>query len=287
MKSKIVTRKSMVIRLSGRSSDFISPSFINECAFNCSYCYVKRHNAEYITIAKNYTDILTEVNSHALFAQVDKPNQTHDEYVTYDIGCNSDIGLHAKQLEWRYIFEYFRDHPIAMATFATKIVPEEFLSFDPKGKVRIRFSLMPENIRQILEPNTASTNKRIEAINKFKACGYDVHLNFSPVVIYDGWLEDYEELFAIVNGVVKKEYKKDVLSEVIFLTHNKKKHEYNIVNGLRGEDLLWTPEVQEDKQSTYGGENIRYKRKYKSEAIEQFKKLHNSIIPWNKIRYIF
>ena len=33
-----VTRKSMIIRPSGRSTDFISPSFGHGCLFNCSYC---------------------------------------------------------------------------------------------------------------------------------------------------------------------------------------------------------------------------------------------------------
>ena len=33
-----VTRKSMLIRPSGRSTDFISPSFGHGCLYNCSYC---------------------------------------------------------------------------------------------------------------------------------------------------------------------------------------------------------------------------------------------------------
>ena len=33
-----VTRKSMIIRPSGRSTDFISPSFIHGCAYQCTYC---------------------------------------------------------------------------------------------------------------------------------------------------------------------------------------------------------------------------------------------------------
>jgi pyruvate-formate lyase-activating enzyme len=33
-----VTRKSMVIRPSGRSTDFISPSFGHGCLYNCTYC---------------------------------------------------------------------------------------------------------------------------------------------------------------------------------------------------------------------------------------------------------
>jgi intein/homing endonuclease len=33
-----VIRKSMIIRPSGRSTDFISPSFGHGCLYNCSYC---------------------------------------------------------------------------------------------------------------------------------------------------------------------------------------------------------------------------------------------------------
>jgi pyruvate-formate lyase-activating enzyme len=35
---KEIDRKSMVIRPSGRSTDFISPSFGHGCLFECSYC---------------------------------------------------------------------------------------------------------------------------------------------------------------------------------------------------------------------------------------------------------
>jgi intein/homing endonuclease len=35
---KKINRKSMLIRESGRSTDFISPSFGHGCLFNCTYC---------------------------------------------------------------------------------------------------------------------------------------------------------------------------------------------------------------------------------------------------------
>ena len=38
MTVKKVTRKSMIIRPSGRSTDFISPSFGYGCLYNCTYC---------------------------------------------------------------------------------------------------------------------------------------------------------------------------------------------------------------------------------------------------------
>jgi len=284
-----VTRKSMIIRPSGRSTDFISPSFIHGCAYQCTYCYMKRHKPEGWSIATNTLDILTEINSHVFFATVDKPNQTHPEYISYDLSCNTDLALHAKDLDWKRIFEFFRDHPLAMGSFATKYVNHNLLDFDPEGKIRIRFSLMPEKIRQILEPNTSTIESRIGAVEAFQNSGYEVHLNFSPVVVYDGWLDDYEMLFNRIKLHATSLLWDDnsVKAEVIFLTHNEKKHEYNVAQGLTGEHLLWKPEIQESKQSQYGGDNIRYKHDLKAEYIKQWAELHDEIIPWNKIRYIF
>jgi spore photoproduct lyase len=283
-----VTRKSMIIRPSGRSTDFISPSFGHGCLYNCSYCYMKRHKPEGLSIATNTMDILTEINSHVWFADVEKPNQTGD-FITYDISCNEDFALHAKYHEWEKIFEFFRDHPLAMGSFATKYVNEDLLKFDPHGKVRIRFSLMPEDYRKLLEPNTSSIYERLSAVRLFLESGYEVHLNFSPVIVHDNWLGQYSALFQIINSVANHHSWNfdEVQAEVIFLTHNEQKHLYNLENNLPGEGLLWVPKIQESKTSQYGGKNIRYEHNRKADYIKQFVELHDKIIPWNTIRYIF
>lgn len=286
---KEVTRKSMLIRPSGRSTDFISPSFGHGCLFNCSYCYMKRHKPTGLDIANNHTDILTAINDHVWFADVDKPNQTHPEYITYDISCNEDFALHAKYHEWKRIFEYFRLHPKAMASFATKYVNNDLLQYNPESKVRIRFSLMPEEYCNLLEPNTSTIFSRLLAVQDFIDAGYEVHLNFSPVIVTPGWLDKYKELFYKISSMAHMfNWDTDsVKSEVIFLTHNANKHQYNLLNNISGEDLLWKLEIQESKISQYGGDNIRYKYQLKAQYIEEFKKLHQEIIPWNTIRYIF
>ena len=278
----------MKIRPSGRSTDFIAPSFGHGCLYNCSYCYMKRHKPEGLTIATNPMDILTAINNHVWFADVEKPNQTGD-YITYDISCNEDFALHAKYHDWERIFEFFRDHPLAMGSFATKYVNSDFLKFNPQGKIRIRFSLMPEHLRQILEPNTSTIPERIKAVKKFQDAGYDVHLNFSPVIVEKDWLFYYGFLFKEIAIAAEDIFKwnEGVKAEVIFLTHNKEKHEYNLENAIMGEEILWRPDIQESKISQYGGRNIRYKAGSKSKYIEQFRALHDSIIPWNTIRYIF
>ena len=282
-----VVRKSMLIRPSGRSTDFIAPSFGYGCLYNCTYCYMKRHLPEGLSIAKNHWEILTMINNHAHFAVVDKPNQTHDEFITYDISCNEDFALHAKYHKWEEIFEFFNGHAHAVGSFATKYVNRDLLSYNPNKKVRIRFSLMPQHFSTILEPNTSLISERIAAINDFIEAGYDVHINFSPVIVSSNWLDLYTKLFQEIDWKVKEEYKRFVKAEVIFLTHNREKHEYNVKHDLPGEYLLWRPDIQESKTSEYGGKNLRYKAGLKASYINMFKNLLEFSIPWCKIRYIF
>ena len=282
---KPIIRKSMKIRASGRSSDFISPSFGFGCLLECTYCYMKRHKPNGLNYATNINQILDAINTHCLFTHIDKPNQTHPKYTTYDIACNEDFALHSKYYNWINIFEFFKEHPKAMGTFATKIIPTKFLKYNPKEKVRIRFSLMPQSLSDSLEPNTSKIIDRIKAVDVFRKAGYSVHLNFSPVVYYDGWVDDYTNLFKLVKNNVNDQ--KNVLSEVIFLTHNIDKHHYNIKNNIGNESFLWNPRIQESKQSKFGSNNIRYQWQLKQKMIYKFKSLHKNVIPWNTIRYIF
>ena len=172
-----------------------------------------------------------------------------------------------------------------MGTLATKYVNKELLKYNSNKKIRIRFSLMPEKKRQIHEPNTSTIQERIEAIDPFIEAGYDVHVNFSPIIVYDKWLHDYDELFCLLDKHVKN--KKGVLSECIFLTHEIHKHYRNLLNHPKTELDLRREEIQEYKTSQYGGENIRYKSYLKKEFVDKFKDLHDTLIPWNTIRYIF
>lgn len=147
---------------------------------------------------------------------------------------------------------------------------------------------MPQTISSILEPHTSLIEERIKAIADFKAAGYDVHLNFSPIVVYENWLSDYSLLFSAIDRLVPESIKLDIKAEGIFLTHNQWQHERNLANGRENvEQLIWQPHQQEEKLSTYGSEALRYRYKLKEQYIRDWQELHNRIIPWNQIRYIF
>ena len=206
---KAVKRKSFEIRESGRSTDFISPSFGFGCLLDCSYCYMKRHTGNNdLSVATNTNEILTAINTHAAWLGKKKPNQTDAKYWTYDISCNEDFALHSKYHQWIHIFNYFKRHDKIKASFATKVIPLDCLRYDPEKKVRIRFSLMPQKISSLLEPNTPDIIDRIKAIDAFIDAGYEVHINFSPIVVYQGWLDDYRDLFDMISDYV--DYKDEV-----------------------------------------------------------------------------
>lgn len=282
--------KTLVCRESGRSSDFIAPSLANGCFGACAYCYVDRNKpVNPITLFTNTEEILGAVDKHVHKQAWPKlPNQTHATYYTYDIGCNSDISVDATLADSvQTAVDFYRRHPRAMATFATKFVNSQLLAYDPQGKTRIRFSLMPARVSKLVDVRTDPVEARLAAINDFYQAGYQVHVNFSPVIFYEGWLDDYRELFERLNEVVHPAVKAQMESEVIFLTHHEGMHQVNLSLNPKAEQLLWTPELQEFKRSQWGGINIRYQHGLKGQMIAAFKRLHQQVIPWCGIRYIF
>jgi spore photoproduct lyase len=171
------------------------------------------------------------------------------------------------------------------ATFATKWYNPLLLNYDSDKKIRIRHSLIPENIRTQVEKSTSLTLTRIKGAQKLFEAGWEVHFNLSPVIYYNNYLNDYKELFNIINNEVSQEFKDQCGLEIIFLTHNANLNKINLERGLN-ESLLWNPEIQEEKISKYGGNNVRYKWQLKEKLINELTQLINEDLKI-KIRYIF
>lgn len=66
----------------------------------------------------------------------------------------------------------FQKPPNAEATFATKRVNRELLSYNPQGKTRMKFSSMPQKIASVVNVRTSTISDRIEAVNDFVEAGY-------------------------------------------------------------------------------------------------------------------
>jgi spore photoproduct lyase family protein len=284
-------KKSLSARANGRSADWIAPSTANGCALACAYCYVPRRKgfANPITAFVNIEQICGYLERHARRQGAKlKPNQVDPKFWVYDIGENNDCSVDALLSDnVRDLVDLYARIPNAMASFATKYVNRDLLSYDPRGKTRVRFSLLPERIARVVDVRTSPIPARIAAINDFVDAGFEVHLNFSPVIVYDGWRDDYVELFRHLDDVLSERAKAQLAAEVIFLTHNEALHEVNLGWHPRAEELLWTPDLQEAKTSEGGGVNVRYRHGMKGKMVDVFRALMAEELPYCPIRYAF
>jgi spore photoproduct lyase family protein len=284
-------KKSLTARPNGRSADFIAPSTANGCAMACAYCYVPRRKgySNPITVFANIDKIIGYIRRHAA-RQGDKtvPNQVDPRLWVYDIGENSDCSVDATISDnVRDLVELFRDLPNAKASFATKYVNRDLLGWDPRGRTRVRFSLMPAADAKLLDIRTDPVTERMAAIDDFVAAGYEVHVNFSPVVVRDGWLEDWAELLAQLDDALSPESRAQLAAEVIFLTHNERLHQVNLGWHPKAEELLWRPDLQQPKRSQTGGMNVRYRTGRKGRYVAALTDLIAARIPYCRVRYAF
>lgn len=162
-------------------------------------------------------------------------------------------------------------------------------------RARIRISLMPQKIADVVELGTSKIKDRIESIKTLYDKGFEVHINFSPIILYNSWAEDYIQLLKDIDSYIMSQdsyYKnklKDMLAcEVIFLTHHEKLHESNLRWNKEAEKLIWNPPMQELKVNKRGSSDIlRYKIQTKKTATKLFKGIVNKYLPYCRVRYAF
>ncbi|MFN7132000.1 MAG: spore photoproduct lyase family protein [Myxococcales bacterium] len=286
-------KKSISSRPNCRSSHFIAPSHANGCTMACTYCYVPRRKgyANPITLFTNIDKITAHLRRHAEKRgpkPFDAADQIDPSLWVYDIGEQSDCSVDAALSDnVRDLVTLFRELPNAKASFATKFVNRELLDYDPQGHTRVRFSLMPQQISRVVDVRTSRISDRIRAINDFVDAGYEVHINLSPVIYTEGWLEQYAELFEELDDTLTPQAKEQLAAEIICLTHNEKLHDVNMRWHPKAEDLLWKPELQQVKYSQTGMRNLRYKNNVKRPMVEAITGLVAERLPYCRVRYAF
>ncbi|GAA2847364.1 spore photoproduct lyase family protein [Actinoplanes cyaneus] len=284
-------KKTLTARPNGRSADFIAPSTANGCAMACAYCYVPRHKgySNPITVFANIDKICAYVSGH-VHRQGTKPapNECDPAAWVYDIGENSDCSADARISDNVHdLVDLFRWLPTAKASFATKHVNRDLLDWDPQGRTRIRFSLMPQRDAKVLDIRTSPIAERIAAIDDFVEAGYEVHVNFSPVVVRDGWLDDWAELLDQLDAGIGPAARAQLAAEVIFLTHNRELHEVNLGWHPKAEELIWRPDLQQPKRSQNGSWNVRYRTGEKGRHVAALLDLIVTRTPYLHVRYAF
>ena len=266
-------------------------------------CYCARHNnfGNPVTQFSNIDDILEKTIQHSESVGMKKVgNQQDDFYYVYEIGEESDL-LSIQNIDLtNYVMNrLINDGLFIKTTFATKLSNKHTIKHlidSPKYRqARIRVSLMPQKVSDILEPGTAKIKDRIESIDKLYNKGYEVHINFAPVIMYNTWVQDYLQLFEDINDYLytlpiatRRKIINQLACEIIFLTHHPKLHKSNMEWSPEAESILWQPDNQEFKVNKRGGTDIlRYKLEIKKPAMQVLFGALKKYMPYCRVRYAF
>ncbi len=274
----------------GRSADFIAASSSNGCLSSCQYCYVARRkgSSNPLTIFVNIDEIAASIRRHqSKFGAKTAPNQCDDQFWTYDIGCNADLSADSFVCDNPgLLVREFTTMEFAKATFATKTVHDDYwLALDPKGKTRIRYSLMPQAAARYVDVGTSPITDRIASANRLVEAGYEVHFSFAPIIVYENWKRDWRELWREIDDTLTEKVKVQLKCEAFFLTHSAALHEINLEWNAKGEELLWNPSLQVPKKTA--PDTLVYDYDFRRREIAEFERELLKILPYCPVRYSF
>jgi DNA repair photolyase len=237
---------------------------------------MSRYNDTRVFVNTNVDDIFNSVVEWEK-SYIKVPDQQDPVYTMVDIACNSDLVLMQKHMPEPLIdyLKRYDDHPKLNSTMATKypgLLTLDVSSFNKKPRVRV--SLMPQVYSDILEPKMQSISSRIDDINRLKDLGWEVHINYSPLIFVKGWSVEYDNLFASVldkAGTNK--------CEVIALTNHSRQMSRS------------SPEAQEIMKYSSEIKNkdgvMRYPLIPKTKLLDKFKEIYSQYFDLETIRYIF
>lgn len=275
---KVQKTKTLDTKDNNNSANCIAPNLIYGCFGGCvsTYCYMARYNDTRVFVNTNVDDIFNSVVEWEK-DYVKVPDQQDPIYTMVDIACDTDLVLMQKHLP-EPLHDYLKrydDHPRLNTTMATKYPHLLLLDVNHfKKKPRVRVSLMPQIYSDILEPKMQKISDRIKDINRLKALGWEVHCNYSPLIFYPGWKDEYDNLFKEV-----KEVAGENKCEVIALT--------NHANQMKKA----SPEAQKFMKYSCEVKNksgvMRYPIAHKTRLLEEFKEIYKKYFSLDTIRYIF
>jgi spore photoproduct lyase len=270
--------KTLVTKDNNNSANCIAPNLIYGCFGGCvsTYCYMSRYNDKRVYVNTNVDQIFQSVVEWEK-NYVKVPDQQDPIYTMVDIACNTDLVLMQKHLPEPLIdyLKRYDDHPQLNSTMATKypgLLTLDVSSFNKKPRVRV--SLMPQEFSNVLEPKMSSILSRIHDINRLKALGWEVHCNYSPLIFYPGWKEEYDNLFKQV-----KEIAGENKCEVIALTN----HKFQMIrSSAEAQELMKYSSEVKNKSGV-----LRYPLVHKTRLLNEFKSIYSKYFSLESIRYIF
>lgn len=238
----IGTRKTHKYVENHKVSDYLVPYTSSGCSAMCLYCYLvcNYNKCSYLRLF---------VNREQMMDRLIKVSMNGETGKTFEIGSNSDLVLEntiTGNLEWT--ITQFAQRGRGHITFPTKFhMVEPLLDLDHRGKAIFRMSVNPQSMISRIELGTSSLMKRIDAVNRMCDAGYPCGLLIAPVIIMEGWKEEYRTLLQTLRDHLSPKMKREMFLEVILMT-------YSFVHrAINGEAFPAAPELYDKELMTGRG----------------------------------
>ena len=272
----IGTRKTHKFVENHKVSDYLVPYTSSGCTAMCMYCYLvcNYNKCAYLRIFVNREEMLNKIIKTA--------NGSEKELV-FEIGSNSDLILEntiTGNLDWT-IKEFSKTNK-GYLTFPTKFsMVDSICEINHNGRIIVRMSVNPEKIINQVEFGTSRLQQRVEAINKLKKANYKIGILIAPVIIIEGWKEEYENLIKYLHENLSEEVKQDVFFEVIFMTYS---YVHRMINTEAFPNAINL--YDKDIMTGRGRGKYMYKNFIREEGERFFREKLDYYFPGNKIVYI-
>lgn len=237
-------------------SDYLVPYTSSGCSAICLYCYLvcNYNKCSYLRLFVNREQMMDRLIKVSMNSETEK---------TFEIGSNSDLVLEntiTGNLEWT--IAQFAERGRGSITFPTKFhMVEPLLNLDHQGKVIFRMSVNPQPIISRIELGTSSLMKRIDAVNRMCDAGYPCGLLIAPVIITEGWKEEYRTLLETLRDHLSLKMRQEMFLEVILMT-------YSFVHrAINGDAFPAAPELYDKELMTGRGRGkYCYRTEVRAEA---------------------
>jgi spore photoproduct lyase len=173
---------------------------VHNCPFECSYCFLQNYLNNGATRSVHDIDSLME----EVRAKIDREPQRLFRIGTWELG--DSLALEKWSGQAARLIQSFASLDNAVLELKTKSAcVDPILALDHKGKTIVSWSLNTEYIIQTEEHRTASLKERLSSMDKTARAGYLIGLHFDPMILYEGWENDYEKLVDRAFNVVSPE----------------------------------------------------------------------------------
>jgi len=272
-------RKTLKFEDSKPSAEYAIP-LATGCMGHCHYCYLQT------TLGKR-PYVRVYVNLDEIFDQAKRYIQERAPEITrFEAACTSDpVGIEHITGSLRKAIEFMAKEELGRLRFVTKYANvEPLLNLDHQGHTRIRFSVNADYVVKNFEPATARLDERVAAAGKVARAGYPLGFIIAPIMIFEGWKEQYEKLFKKLAQSMPPQIP-DLTFELI--THRFTKTAKNVIEQRYPKTKLsMNEEERKKKWGRYGRVKYVYPDEQMLEIREHMEKWIGHYFPQAMISYL-